>query len=475
VTALLFGLHPVHAEAISFTTTSFDIIGVIFFFASLTRYLDYADGKGRARLYESYALAGLAFFTYEMTLTLPAMVLLHIWVFGKREDLKAWAPYMVLAFSYLAMRFLVFDVTARAEYLEGSLSLTMLAMTKALWKYLTLTVIPVGLSVNHSLGEGIHAFVHSDYNRDAILAQAITDTVTLFALTVSLGLLTLAVAVRKRGGIASFSIMWFFLGLAPVSNLIPQTALMAERYMYISSFGFCLIVAWGAIKLYDWGTERRVQPARLLPILLIVALTIGYFGITFTRHFDWHDSISLWTSAIAASPDSGYNRYNMGVANRNFGPEGGSSYSHYNLGGAYRDTGDLKARYALFKRAAELDGGNTEAYYNMGNIDFMRGDIDGAIDKYRYALSVKPWHSRAHANLCLAYTERGMTDLSIAHCIRATELEPGTPQIWNNLGVAYLKANRTEEAIPNFRRALSLDPYYGVAEKNLIKARTQHN
>jgi hypothetical protein len=68
--ALLFGLHPVHTEAITYMAASMEMTGIVFMLFAFYLYL-----KNKNVL--SYLFAMLAFFTYEMTLTLPLLLLLY--------------------------------------------------------------------------------------------------------------------------------------------------------------------------------------------------------------------------------------------------------------------------------------------------------------------------------------------------------------------------------------------------------------
>src|SRR5437762_1877699 len=76
LTALIFGLHPVHTEAITFMTSSFDSIASSIFLLSFYLYLRANDSKLHQLrlLIISSLLAVFAFFSYEMTLTLPLVI-----------------------------------------------------------------------------------------------------------------------------------------------------------------------------------------------------------------------------------------------------------------------------------------------------------------------------------------------------------------------------------------------------------------
>ena len=82
ITALLFALHPIHVEAISFITASFDTIGILFFFLAFYLYIKFQQQKRILFYLLSLLSSLLAFFTYEMTLVLPLGLMLYDFCFN---------------------------------------------------------------------------------------------------------------------------------------------------------------------------------------------------------------------------------------------------------------------------------------------------------------------------------------------------------------------------------------------------------
>src|SRR3989338_1952338 len=72
VAALLFGLHPVHTETIAYISSAMEATGIVFALLSFYLYL-----LGKKYYWWSVAAAVTAFFTHEITLVLPILVLLY--------------------------------------------------------------------------------------------------------------------------------------------------------------------------------------------------------------------------------------------------------------------------------------------------------------------------------------------------------------------------------------------------------------
>lgn len=297
--SLLFGIHPVHTEAITFMAVSLAVWGILFFFLSFYFYL-VPTRPPLARL-ASLIFAFLAFFSYELTLTLPFIIIIYDICFKKinRQNLKRkliiYAEYIFLFLSFFSLRLLFIGYLKGADYLAGSFYLTMLTMTKAVVKYLCLFIFPLNLSINPVLSGGIQANVTNFTNLDPIKAQSIFNfdilsSILIIAILIGIGI----VAIRKRP-IISFSIFFTFIALLPVLNIIPQQLIMAERYGYISSFGIALLIGFIFNFLY-----RKKRAQNLLIILLIIFVLFFSF-LTVKRNTQWKNILSLWT-ALANQP-----------------------------------------------------------------------------------------------------------------------------------------------------------------------------
>ena len=298
MSSLVFGVHPVHTEAITSITASFDVFGVIFFLASFYLYIKATPEKNYL-YFASVIFAVLSFFTYEFALTLPLLIVLHDLCFKKTASLfkkvKVYAPYFAGVFLYFFIRFFVLEISNRGAYFAGSFYHTMLIMAKAFLKYILLLIFPVNLSVNHSVSKGILSYAYIDLNEKIVLAQSIFDFNILLSIVVIMFLVIIALLSFKKYPIVSFCIGWFFIALAPVSNILPQSVIMSEKYLYIASFGFTLLFSFIVYTLY---TSFDAKYLKIGLILFLVFVLIFYSATTLERNKDWKDQFTLWTKTV---------------------------------------------------------------------------------------------------------------------------------------------------------------------------------
>jgi tetratricopeptide (TPR) repeat protein len=302
---LFFAVHPIHTESITFMTTSFDEAGVVFFLAAFYLYLRSNRAAVKKRVYwGSVIFFLLAIFTYEVTLTLPLVIAAYDYAFNKKKlSVMKYLPFFLVAFFYLFIRVIVLNIGARAEgYPGGSFYLTVLTVFKVYLYYIKLTLIPVNLSVDHAI-----SVAASFFEPRVLVAIALILLVLLFALKLS------------KSKVVFFGVTWFFITLLPVSNIVPMPNLMAERYLYLPSVGFSIILA----NLFDINAYKkpliRYEKLRRAAVPGAVLLLLFYSAITIDRNTDWKDDFSLWSKTVKTSPNSYVAHYNLAIEYVNTG------------------------------------------------------------------------------------------------------------------------------------------------------------
>ncbi|MFH1054518.1 MAG: tetratricopeptide repeat protein [Candidatus Altiarchaeota archaeon] len=432
MTAIVFGVHPVHTEAVTFMTASFDVIGVAFFLSSFLLYLRSGGDWRRVEYVFSAAFAVLAFLTYEVTLTLPLMIVLYDACFRKAKRRSVggyWVkiPYFMLAAFYFLVRSLILELP-RGQYFAGSFYYTMLTMSKAFVKYVSLTLFPVGLSLEHTLPGGISSHIDSNL-MGVVFAQTILDSDVLFSMAVILTLVVIMVKCLRRYPIVSFCIGWFIIGLSPVSNIIPQPVVMAERYLYLPSFGFCL--------LFSWVVYQGFRKDKWLA-LVFVFVVLAYAGLTISRNYEWRDQMTLWSKTAERSP--------------------GSALPHLDLGIEYARHGMADAATEEFKKTLDINPDIAEAHNNLGIIYTKQGRVDLAVNEFKTAIKIKPELEEAHNNLGIIYVKQGMTDAAAEEFRRSIEITPDEAKTHIMLEEVYKMQGRANMSLREYENASEFYP-----------------
>lgn len=85
---------------------------------------------------------------------------------------------------------------------------------------------------------------------------------------------------------------------------------MGERYLYLSSAGFCIILSYLVDKLSVWF----VWLPRFFPASVVLGLVCLYVFTTYSRNLEWKNQIVFWSVTKEKYPSSAMATHNLGYA-----------------------------------------------------------------------------------------------------------------------------------------------------------------
>jgi protein O-mannosyl-transferase len=129
------------------------------------------------------------------------------------------------------------------------------------------------------------------------------DWRALGSLALVVGLLALAGWMWRKSRVTAFSILYFFITLSIVSNLaFPVGTFMNERFIYMPSVGFCLLIAYLLVqKLPEWLSAKTGQ---MVAYGVLGVMGLGFAVRTVTRVPAWENSATLEAASIQVSYNS---------------------------------------------------------------------------------------------------------------------------------------------------------------------------
>jgi len=397
--ASLFAVHAVHTEAVTWISGRRDVLFAFFYLIAFLGYVQFRR-KGCAWAYVGSAAALLlSGLSKGVAVTFLPMIVAWDWCEGRvrRGQLLGYAR-SVLVFGVITAAMLGVHVTMGGQsgaikgYHGGSLASAMHAMAGVVAAYARLLCLPTHLCVNYYFAPSWRPAVLSVVTGLAVLAGGFA-----FAW------------LRRRPG---FWFWWALLGLLPVLNLVPIGTLQAERYLYLPSISFAVLLAWA---IHRSRLDRRIAATALCSIL------VAHAALTCRRNLDWRNTTSLWRSSLRSSP-------------RN--PKGLGALA-------------LVAKEEGLHRRAE------------------RGFLT--------ALAIAPKDKRAHLNLGALYCQLGRTAEAATHFRRVVDLDPVNVKAHVNLGLILVHHGRIADAARHARRATEIAPdFYGTVKLNrLIQAQRE--
>lgn len=346
VAGMAFALHPLHTEAISFITASFDSLAFVWLFAAL---LSYQRQQSRLGL----LLAILALGSNEVAYVLPLLLVALLWVC--RQPLRDSRSVFVATLAVVAIRYVWVGVDNRGEYLGGSLLTGMAVSLKAAAHYLWLMVWPFDLGLLHRLLGGIPTYGYHDlYGVEVGLVQWHDLRVWIIAIGL-LGLVLTSLAAVYKRRLWGLALVYVWVPLLPVINLVPSAVPLSERYAYLATTGFCLLLGLGSVRLKD---KFRTEVFFLL-LLLVGTL---YAAKTLTMQSVWRDEIRYWEYQLSRDPDN--------------------QTGWVQLGKVYQVNYQIEQAIAAYKQALQLDDRLGNAWHNLGTIYQYQGQFDLAVMAY---------------------------------------------------------------------------------------------
>lgn len=416
LSAMLFACHPVQTEVVSWISGRSSLLFLFFYLSAMIGYVLYIKKAKPAYLVISLAAFAVSLFAKEMAVTLPLVLMLYDGHFGEGERFgkrffSRYAPYIIIALVFILARSTVLQRMSQCGWWGGSPYHTLLSMPQALAGYVKVMIWPAELC----------AFYVKDVVTSIADFRALAPIAALAAIFAALPFL-----FRRARGI-SFSICWFFITLLPVSNILPIRTLMAERFLYLPSIGFCLLAAICIERIGLIGSEKKASPerakmkniARITAVCIASALISGYSIRTMMRNEDWKDSVSITKSILKIAPLNPWAFTSLG------------------------------ASYAAEERHAE------------------------AVKPLLKAIALSNSYFSPRNILGFSYLEMGRYEEAIKILEVALRINPDNLEALNSLGVAYANVKRYDDAIRQFERSIKIDRTFANAYINLGTAYDQ--
>ena len=527
-TALLFVVHPLQTQAVTYIVQRYTSLAAFFYFGSILCYVqarqiqttgavsapgaagaDSGEGRGGrknrpraqvsrppgkdrpatvekiSRLSGKGAVAGwyllflaaaaLAFLSKQNTASLPLAVLLVEFFLFDRTG-AGWRRKILWIAAGLGFWVLLVSVAAglfsKGPSL-GDLLNDLAAATKETevvgrWDYLVnqfnVLVIYVRLLF-------LPVFQNLDHLYRFRLGFFSGTTPLAFLFLVSL--LALALGTLRKRPALSFGILWFFITLSVESSVIPIKDALVEHRLYLAVFGYALALC---ASLFGLVRLRRSWVA-----VFLACLVVAYGSATLARNHVWRNAESLWQDVLSKSPHNVRAMIHLG----NLAMDGGrygeareyysmilerwpdSWEGRYYLALVAREEGNLeeaKSRFSLLLKETPADPG---VIAGLAAAYRKQGNVDKALDVYREGLKANPRNAEIPVLLGKLLRESGRVDEAASQLSETVRKFPGHLGAREALGGLLLEARRFGEAEREFRRLIERDPRRGRAWEGL--------
>ncbi len=473
IAALIFAVHPIHTGRVTNITAGFDLFGIFFMLLAFYFYVKFSKLNLKKYLLSSLLIYLLAVFSSEEAIVLPLLVVLYEFCFNRvkfnkiltRNNnfnnkkiqniliFKNYIPYFVIALFFIIVRFFVIGVKGRLEeYLAGNFFFTMLTMLKVYTYYIYLLIVPVNLTLF----------------RDVEAVVSIFDFKVLLSFLILASIIIFALRYYNKNKIIFFAVFWFFITLIPFSNILPLQNFMAERYLYVPSIAFSLLVSYLLITIFNINFRNTKKSAKQISgvpeiqriskhnnykkfvrygvVILIVLLLGFYIFSTVNRNNDFKDNLTLWSKTVATNPNN--------------------SKAHDNLGFTYERSGETEKALEEFEISVRLQPDNFRGLANLGVAYAKLGRYNESIGALEKSIMVRKYH-KTYDKLGLVYVELNKEEKAISQFKEAIKINPRYAKAHNDLATAYGRIGEFDLALLEFNEAIRIDKDYADAHYNL--------
>jgi tetratricopeptide (TPR) repeat protein len=428
----LFALHPVHVEVVAWISAAMDLEMTLFYLLAFCCFLWIERRAGIQRLWLQVAMTAsyaLALLSKEPAVTLPLLATIYEhWYRGDREEtpwrqkLLRYGPLWLVSLGYALVRVRVFGTFAHPPGLHPlSVPQVLLSALALIGNYFALLFWPARLSAFYVF----HASARIDWH---VIAGVLAVVVSAAAFGV----------LWKRARPATFGILWLFITLAPVLDARWMGVyVLAERYLYLPSVGFCLVAGWACAGLWQVAWRGGGLPRTAVGAAAFLAVALCVLRIS-TRVLDWQNDITVLSQASAAEP--------------------GDYRIHDVLGLAYWIRADADNAEREWQETLRLEPNSIQTLDLMGALYAKKRRFDLAVPLLERSLLMNPKSADTHLNLGAAYAETGEMDRAEEHFRAAVLLSPLNFNAHNLLGKLYFDSQRLAEAESQFRQSLQCEP-----------------
>ncbi len=473
LSAVLFLVHPIHTESVTYIISRSSIMATFFYLFSLFLFAKgYTGDKGRYALIKksllylsSIASFILAIGTKEDTVTLPVITLLYMFYFlyrgkGIINFVKTYRVYILtpltLLIAYMVYRFYVLGggavrtiSTELLEYITPWYYL-LTELKVIVFYYIKLLLIPINLNIDPDIQMSISA----------------SEPAVVFSAILILFFLYLSYKLYHVSKLLSFSMLWFLITLIPTSSIVPLLDFAAEHRLYLPAVGFSVCCAT-LINKASRGAARNI-----IIVLIIALFSLG----TVKRNIVWNNSIGLWQDTVKKSPNKARAYYNLGIEyaqEKRFGEAiiqfkkstkilPNHLPSHLMMGKIYKEEGIYRdvvnEMNIVLKLPPEKSDDHVDAYLELSSAYIKLGDFKRAEESIKGGLKLNPKNAMLHNNMATILAERGLFDEAINELRTALKIKPDYLKAYYNIGIIYEKKGGLNDAIKEFEKAINIEP-----------------
>lgn len=462
ITAILFGIHPMHVESVAWIAERKDVLYAFFFLIGLISYLQYRVKK-TTRLYAfTFLWFLLSVLSKPAAVVFPVvLILLDYWRYEQSNSRRKkwnWQKIIVPKIPFFIVSLIMGIVTIYTQSHKAIAGIdTFTFLQKFLFvcygfvMYIIKAIIPFKLSAFYPY-PNLKTAVPMVFNFMPIAAMFIIAAIWYS---------------RRYTKIVVLGTAFFLINIVLVLQFISVgAAIMADRYTYIPYIGIFIILGYGFDRFMRQAKTKNT-------VALIAALYISILSfLTYERTKIWDNDEIIWTDAIEKYPNS-IVALNNRAAYYNDSEQVDKALSDFNRvlqlnpkyfnslvgrSSVYRKTGEFEKALKDAKAAIAIDKTDERPYITMGGVYFQQQQYSESLKNIDIALSINPKNTDGVLNKGILLSIEGDFQASVPFFTQHIQLRPDDARAYFYRGISHHNLQKNQAAIKDFNKALRLEP-----------------
>ena len=436
--ALIFALHPVQTESISWIAERKTLLCGLFSLLALLKYSTYLKIPTTKNLLIVCLLGVAAMLSKAVGVALPLSLLaVDLWMARDLKSKMVWLEKIPLLIVAAIVGAVAIKAQASGHFLNahpeyGAFD-TVVYAGYAYVQYIVHFLVPVQLSVLYPYPEKLGVLQY------------------LYLLVALLILALGVIAYRKKWYVLCGGIVFYTVNIMLLLQFVQfGDVLLADRYMYLACIG---IIFPAVYYLFAWLQKLSKQVVALVAGVVVAAALLV---MTFVRNDIWLSDLNFFNAISDADPNS--------------------AMAQYSIGALYMRVGDYAAAEQHMSMAVAIDPNSYKAWYNTGVLYLRERKPAQSLDALNRCLALREY-PKAYFSRALLYQGMGKPELAIPDIDKVLEDQP------QNARAYFIKADCLEqeakmpEAIDYYSKAIQYDgtdPLF-YERRGMVYGRTRQN